>query len=201
MTLIVEDGTIVTGANTFISQADFRSYCDDRGINLDAYDPLLIDASIVRAGDWLNNEDRLWWRGQRVNDEQSMAWPRAGVIVQLGTGNELPSNLIPSKIKQAQCYLTFKQLTVGDVQPDLDRGGGIQSVSAGGVSVTYMSTAMIETLYQAAQGILKPYLRRVYYTIQPTFIEDDRGYDKVSNVDVTDGISDRPGVDDTEEIV
>lgn len=198
MTLIVEDGTIVANANTFISEADFQTYCDNRGLSIDAFDPDAIDAAIIRAGDWLNNEDRLWWRGLRVDDEQGMAWPRQSVLVQLGTGTVLPSNLIPRKVKDAQCYLAYRQLTTGDVQPDLERGGGIQSVSAGGVAVTFMANASIETVYQAAIGILKPYLRRQYYTITPILMTDDRGYDVVTNPSVADdGIDDRPGSDDT----
>ena len=197
VTLTVEDGTIVAGANSFVSIVTFQTYTDNRNWDVSSFDDDAVGAALVKAGDYLNNEERFWWRGNRVNDEQPMAWPRANVIVQLGTGNVIASNLVPQKIKDAQCYIAYKQLTVGDVQPDLERGGAIQSVSAGGVSVSYMNTAMVETLYQVSSGILKPYLRRIYYTIKPSLYSDDRGYQQVINTGGTDGIEDRPGSSDT----
>ena len=137
VTLTVEDGTPLTGSNTLVSAADFQTYCDNRNLDISAFDDDSVGAALVKAGDYLNNEERFWWRGQRVADEQGMAWPRSGVLVQLGTGAPLATNVIPQKVKDAQCYIAFKQLTVSDVQPDLDRGGDIRSVSAGGVSVSY----------------------------------------------------------------
>lgn len=194
--LIPEDGSLPAGANTFVTLAEFKTYCENRQFIVNVDDEIN-SAAIIKAGDYLNNEERFWWRGTRVSDEQGMAWPRAGVVVWLGTGNELATNLVPQKVKDAQCYLAFKQLSA-DVQPDLDRGGAIASVSAGGVSVNYSDKAMNEVLYQVSQGILKPYLRRDYYLISPALISDDRGYTDPSNPAAqTEDVADRPGATDT----
>ena len=84
MTLIIEDGSIVEDANTFISLEDVKSYADLRGIDYPADNEL--SQNIILAGDYLNS---LCWKGDLVIASQSMSWPRSDVFA---FGEILPNN-------------------------------------------------------------------------------------------------------------
>lgn len=184
ITLVPEDGTARADANTFASDGEFVAYCSTRGLA-----PVSVDAdtravALIQAADYLANEERYHWRGNRVKDDQALPWPRQGAIILYGSGTTLASNVIPTAIKNAQCQIAFRALSAA-VQPDLERGGGIASVSAGPVSVSYREDAMRETLIQVAQGLLKPYLRRVIdLPLAPFVALDQRGYEDTANRDV-----------------
>lgn len=204
--LIVEDGTIVAGANSFVDEATFKAYADNHAWDYSAMtDPQIVTA-IIFAGDYLRNEERFAYRGLRVADTQRMPWPRTSVVLLYGTGSELPSNLVPGPLQDAQCELAWKILTASpaDLQPNLERGGGIASVGvAGAVNVTFQQSALYETLIQVASGILKPYLRRYRdLPLSPFHAPDLRGYadpadTRLAGIESEDGVSDRPGASDT----
>ena len=182
VTLVVETGASLATANTWASASEFTAYCNDHGYSLTAY-PLADTQAValILAAEYLRNEDRYAYRGQRTTDTQRLPWPRAGVVVLYGTGVPLASTNIPTALKDAQCELAYRALSAA-IQPDLDRGGGVSSVSAGPVSVSYNPNALRETLVQVAQGVLKPYLRRTLaLPIGPWLVQDLRTYDDASD--------------------
>lgn len=75
------------------------------------------------------------WTGAPATTTQRLAWPRTGMFDR--NGNAIPSNVIPSDLKEAQAELAG-QLLMGDLTLDNTVSvGGIKSVSAGSVSVTF----------------------------------------------------------------
>ena len=75
--LIIEDGTIVAGANSFITLVDARTLADDRGISLPVLDDDAIDA-LIKGGIYVNNQEPSL-QGTRVSALQTMCYPRKGV--------------------------------------------------------------------------------------------------------------------------
>lgn len=199
VTLTVEDGTALDNANTFVDLAAFKTYCDNRGLAY-SLDDEVNKAALVAAADYLRNEERYWWRGQRVRDTQALPWPRTGAVVLYGTGVALAETVVPWAVKDAQCELAYRAISKA-IQPDLSRGGGIASVSAGGVSTSFFQNANPETLIMVTQGFLKPYLRRQRDLPMTPFSEiDTRGYIDVgqSTLALSDGVESRPSSADTE---
>lgn len=99
MSLIVEDGSVVEGANTFLSLSDARSLANDYGLTISDSDP---DASIQLRQAYLaliNHEQQL--QGQRVSADQTGIYPRSGVEKNCF---ELASNVIPLEVKLAQIF-------------------------------------------------------------------------------------------------
>jgi hypothetical protein len=160
MALIVEDGTGVVGANSFVTDVEFQTWAKARG----RYDtlPATIDSGTARApylvqgADYLCNEQRFWWRGTRTSAEQSLVWPRTGVVDR--DGKVWPDNVVPWRIKTAQCVLGWLAMTGVDLQPALTRGGRVQSKSVGPISTTYFADAPPETIFAEAEGFLDPLL-------------------------------------------
>lgn len=71
-TIIVEDGTKVANANSYISVANFQTYASDRGITISGTEEDLL----IQAMDYLENLD---FKGYRLTEDQALEWPRSEV--------------------------------------------------------------------------------------------------------------------------
>lgn len=101
MTLVVEDGSLVRGANSYVSFADGTAYLADRGITTE------VDVGhLLRAADYINSfGDR--FKGYQVLGENrtalsTMQWPRSYVFLDGLSIGYLPNNEIPDLIIHAQ---------------------------------------------------------------------------------------------------
>jgi hypothetical protein len=92
MTIIVEDGSIVANADSYVSVADYESWADAREIE---YDSSVIESQILRAMDYI---ETLRFIGQKSTKAQPLQFPRVGVVVD---GFELDYNEIPQQLKKA----------------------------------------------------------------------------------------------------
>jgi hypothetical protein len=156
VTIIVEDGSIVPLANSYVSVADFQQFCEQRGVVL----PTIVDligVLLVKAGDYLNSSD-FCWRGFKVNAAQSMAWPRFEAIVD---DVELLSTAIPAGIQQAQMQAAIALSAGIDLQPNLTNRDFVRKEEVGPLKVEYFDTL---TLYPnnnrltALNSLVKPFL-------------------------------------------
>lgn len=182
--LIVEDGTMPEGANTYVSLADVDAYLVPRGLwettPDDAGDSVIAkkEAAIIRAFDAMNT---LNWAGDVPDWQRVTAWPRQNVPMpgmKPKPGEEpifLPADMVPRAVVQAQMELAG--LIYGGLNPlaPVERGGKVVSMSEsskegdldviGGdsksYSVTYAESAPVETYLPAVYGILGPYLREI----------------------------------------
>lgn len=182
--LIVEDGTMPEGANTYVSLADVDAYLVPRGLweatPDEAGDGIIAkkEAAVIRAFDAMNT---LNWAGDAPDWQRVTAWPRQNVPmpgVKPKPGDEpifLPADMVPRAVVQAQMELAG--LIYGGLNPlaPVERGGKVVSMSEsskegdldviGGdskrYSVTYAESAPVETYLPAVYGILGPYLREI----------------------------------------
>lgn len=156
MTLIIEDGTGVSGANSYASVAEARAYASARGLTLPATDGA-VEVLLVQACDMLQSlEPR--YKGARVTDTQELAWPRQSVYL-FGSSAPLGTTSIPAILKQAQCQLAF-DASQTTLQPT---GEGRQVIEKQtDVLITKWSdtrASTIQPVFNKAMGILAPLLR------------------------------------------
>lgn len=71
-TITVEDGTQVSGANSYVSVATLQTYASDRGVTISGTEEDLL----IEAMDYVENLDFL---GYKLTNTQSLQWPRADV--------------------------------------------------------------------------------------------------------------------------
>lgn len=203
--LTPEDGTIVAGANSFVTLDYITQYAANHG-NTDW--PAITDENVqmqiaILAADYLKNEKRYPYRGAKFGYnaegtvEQLMPWPRAGATEY--RGGPIPPNAIPWRVKDAQSELACQLATSGVVssvslQPNLKRGGGIASTRIGPLSTSYQPTADIETLIMSVRGILQPILYLVLDDL-PATLARPKDYPPFAGKDEFDyvrGRSDNP---------
>lgn len=120
--LTPEDGSIVSGANTYATLVQIRAYNAQRGVLLPADDDALT-ALATDALDFLEAYEPRW-KGDRASPLlQELSWPRQNVWVFGsrfdGSTPAYPSNAIPKQILNAQCYLAGVAVNV-KLAPVLD---------------------------------------------------------------------------------
>lgn len=163
--LIVEDGSIVPGANSFSGVADLRTYAAQRGLTVPEDDEEC-KVLLILAMDWMAAQSERW-KGQRVQLDQPLDWPRYGVSITgygganvggFGYGFELPLDEIPADIKRGQMQLAIDVQTV-DLQPIQDAAsqrGPVTNETVDVISVSYAAPAVNRsvTWFMKADGFL-----------------------------------------------
>ena len=163
MTLIVEDGTVVAGAESYVTVLEFKSYCDKRGISYATMTDPQIEQAARKAFDYLLWKYRLLWKGYRKDATQVADWPRSFVYLEpfvhgaVGTYPFLvDENTIPKEVKNAQIELMVRAGSQ-DLMPDLERGQ--LKVTVGPVSIEYDKFSDEQVRFKAVDSLLRPYLR------------------------------------------
>ena len=101
--LVIEDGSIVTGANSFATDAELKAYAGVRNVAVPATQPDR-EALLVLAMDYLFSVE-VRMKGWRVNAAQALPYPRNNVCLH---GYQIASTAIPSSLKNAQMELALQ---------------------------------------------------------------------------------------------
>jgi len=160
MSLIVQDSSgSVSGANSYVTVAEFKVYHDDRGNDwvIIADSDTAIEQALIQATDYL--DQRFTFVGKRKQGrQQSTEWPR----INAWDIGRYYINDIPIEIKEAVNEYAFRALSAPLISdPDRDSTGGIiqsksESVGPLSESVTYVGgAAYTMPKYPAADMKLK----------------------------------------------
>lgn len=176
ITIVVETGAVVTGANSFNSLAQFKTHADNRGrVYTAVYDDEAIKAALVKMFDYLNS---LPWRGIKTGRDNPGAWPRYGTEIGGNTLAELElpasnfvgvldrdgwyidTDTVPPEVVNAHNEGAWLILTGKDMEPSLARGGQIKRRKVDVIETEYFSGASPTTEFLAVanrlKGLLKP---------------------------------------------
>ena len=155
--LIIEDGTAVANANSWVTDEEYKAYAKLKGYSIPATQPDR-EANLANAYDFINftYEDRL--QGRRVTPQtQTGCMPRNYMIAY----DQLIANtLIPQDFKNAQMLASFSindGVDTNAVKDSADLAGF--SVGSGAYSETYQAGSSTPTLAQmpAVTKVLRPY--------------------------------------------
>jgi len=145
--LIVEDGSIVAGSNTYVAAATLTAYATARGKTL-VTDPTIL---IVRAMDYL---EQLYYLGIKKTRDQSLQWPRINVLID---GYYLDSDVIPQQLKDGLCEISIA-IDEG-TDPLLDVSPGVKRERVeGAVEVEYKDGGNSQTINVRINNVLKKLL-------------------------------------------
>lgn len=155
-TLVVEDGSNVPNANSYISLVDAQAYFSNKGDS--AFMNTAPDkqaAALFRAGQgldfWLNGR----WRGRRANAVQALDWPRKEI--RDSDGYPVPHNSVPNKVKLAQAEVAKIELTTPFIQQSVTRDDVVQRTRVGPVDIIYEKTAPSITYWPQVIAMLRDY--------------------------------------------
>lgn len=119
MALVIENGSIVAGANSFTTDAELVAYASDRGKTIPATEAAR-DILQILAVDYLTGRESQL-QGTRTDDTQDLIYPRENVFIR---DIALGANTIPKELKNAQ----MEAAIAANSQP-LNVSGAIENVS------------------------------------------------------------------------
>lgn len=111
--IIVEDGSVVLGANSYSDVAYARSYASSRGFTLPLDDDE-VEKLLLRGMEYI--ETRSGVCGSKVDPEQSLLFPRSEIYIDC---YEMPSDVIPEALKKAQVHVALALSAGIDPQANL----------------------------------------------------------------------------------
>lgn len=133
MSLIIEDGSIVAGAESFATAAELVTYAANFGRTIPS-DTTAQEALLRRAALQMS---AMSWKGGLVNELQALSWPRYDVYRENWL---VPSDSIPAQIKAGQMALAT-EIHADDLAPPELKTGAIESEKVGPISTTYAAAS------------------------------------------------------------
>lgn len=153
MALIVEDGTGLSTAESYISAVDASAYHSLRGNTLwSTMSTNEQEQALRRATDYMGMAYSQAWQGRRVSSTQALDWPRVDVVV---NGWYVDSNVIPVIVKNACAELAFKA-AAGELLADQSQG--VIREEVGPIKVEYDKSSPVNVRYKAIDALLSPYV-------------------------------------------
>lgn len=151
MALVVEDGSVVTSANTYVSVATLDTYHEDRN-NTDwaAASDEAKQSAVLDAARYLDFGYR--WLGTRRSSTQPMAWPRYMQYLDADL-RLVPSDEVPLRVQDAQCELALEALA-GPLMASLDRGNREAKIQVGPLAVEYFPDAAGQKEFPVVDALL-----------------------------------------------
>lgn len=147
-TIIVEDGTIVEGANSLNTVLEFQTYTTDRGITVVGDESTLL----VQANDAMWAYD---FKGSLVDIDQGTPFPRDNLLVH---GYEVANNTIPLLAKKMQLELAIA-IDQG-YNPNTTQTRTIKRAqSASGASVEYQDGTPSYNVLTSVNTVAAPLLK------------------------------------------
>lgn len=169
VTLIVEDGTIVADANSFVTEENIVAYALARGVIL----PFTTDAEKdavatdgILAMDYLRV---LPWKGEVVEVTQTTPWPRKNLTTPVW-----PEDQIPPAVVEAQYQLSLLAYGGTVLIPSYTGIGYIVKEKIGPIETIYSEKVGVSTdglpLFPGISMLLEPWLLGKFDGFIPTIL-------------------------------
>lgn len=160
MSLIVENGTGMATAESYISVADADTYHSNLGNATWAALTTTVKEQLLRkATNYMVQTYRSAWAGIRKNDTQSLDFPRY-LVPKYDNGamySYYDENSVPKEVKDACCEFALKANT-SSLAPDLDRLTKREKL--GTLEVEYDTTKGLPYVqYRAMDNLLFPLMK------------------------------------------
>ena len=156
MALVIEDGTIIAGAESYVDVTSADTYHSNRSnAAWAAATTANKEAALRKAAAYLDGHYRNRWKGCRVQTLiQPLEWPRESVVVQ--GGYTFPSNSIPQRLKDAQCELALRALS-GDLATDAANNVRREKIDV--IETEYFAGTTNQVVYTAVEQLISDYLK------------------------------------------
>jgi hypothetical protein len=160
MALIVENGTGLIDANSYITVAYADTYHSNRGNAAWATLTTTVkEQLLIKSTDYIEQVYRLRWLGYRHTEEQALSYPRDEVprrdFTFLNQFSFYPNDVVPNEIKNACAELALKANDEA-LAPDIERIAKREKVGVLEVEYDVYSPAYV--IYRAIDNIVAPFL-------------------------------------------
>lgn len=105
VTFVVEDGSGVSDATSYVTLAEFEQIWDNEGYDYSELTEDEIYRYLNKSTRYVDATYMSLFPGFPQYDDQALLWPRSGAFYY--TGYEIDENLVPSEIKLAVCQAAY----------------------------------------------------------------------------------------------
>jgi len=145
-TIIVEDGTVVAGANSYASESELINYASDRGVVLTA----ATDVLLIKAMDYIES---LSFIGSKGSEGQPLQWPRKDVYID---GFYAGSATIPAALKTGQIATALAIDSENSPLANVERATKREKVDV--IEIEYMSSAAAQPIVKTINAAMRKIL-------------------------------------------
>ena len=146
-TIIIEDGTVVPGANSYVTEAELTTYAADRGITLTA----ATDVLLIKAMDYIES---LAFIGDKHKESQPLQWPRDEVYIDR---YYIERETIPKELKNGVYTAALAIDAELDPLRIIERATKREKVDV--IEVEYANSAASQTIVRTISAALYKILR------------------------------------------
>lgn len=155
MALVVEDGSGLANAESYIAVADADARHSALGNTAWAgFDTTTKEQLLRQATEYMLQAYRDRWQGYRQTTTQALDWPRNSVIVDEFV--EVSATIVPTPVKNACADLALRASSA-DLAEDLTRG--VIRSKVGPIETEYDRASPQGTRYRAVEMALAPFLK------------------------------------------
>lgn len=154
--IVIEDGSSVEGANSFVSLDIVKAYMLSRGVVSPASDEA-IKAVMIKACDYLLSKEK-YLSGDRVDENQPLVFPRVGYKI---NGKTAEDNTIPTYLKSAQCQVVLELLTGNNLLTNF-MSSNVKREKIGPIETEYFSSKTAAKL-PVVDALLKPLYKNLSF--------------------------------------
>lgn len=131
MALIVEDGTGLADAESYISVLDCDALLIQWGRSTttwEALDEATKEGLLRNSTMYIDSNYAGKWSGEVVNSTQALSWPRSNAVKR--NGQSVPSDEVPAEVERACSFIAVETIVDG-AYADEDNGARISSEAVG----------------------------------------------------------------------
>lgn len=153
--IVVEDGSLVSGANSYVTTAEITQFAENTGQSTGL--PTAESELAVLAYKAMQKIEayRGRFKGIKRDDDQALQWPRYNVYIDQYI---FDSDEIPQILKDAQCQFAI-DANSNDLTPNT-KGNRITEKKVGPINVKYASnvSSNVQPNFNKAMNLLQPLL-------------------------------------------
>ena len=151
--LVVEDGSIVAGANTYGTLDGLQQYAVNQGVDLTSMTSDTLTVFMFKAIQYLNSFENQYI-GQRLSHTQSLSWPRK--IWNKFSTVDIAS--IPTTLVLAQYQLVLEQVAGNELMPTITDAGNLKKSIIGPITKEYFAPNIAGPAGAATFTLVNSYL-------------------------------------------
>ena len=137
--MIVEDGSIVAGADTYVNVTEARAILTPLGKNISLTEATA-ETQLRNALAFIESY-KARYIGNKKTREQALQWPRYNAVID---GFLVPSDSIPTELKKAQAMAAYEIANDEELQAN-DSGKKVASETLGSMSISYFENGATES--------------------------------------------------------
>lgn len=153
MTLVIEDGSGVAGANSYVSAADYEAWETARfgSDNLSHSSDEARERDIFRAMDYFESLDFV---GTKASQDQELQFPRVGMFID---GYSVSSEEIPVQVKSSLFELVYAEAKGYSLNQNIERDVKRRKVDA--IEIEYSDNASSRVSVTAFKNAVKKLIK------------------------------------------